>query len=99
METITVLLCPAGKKPELIEISNDMPVIQDLLEGILGVKELDADGICLIYNESGDKKALEINRVIQGETIYGSCIFCRKAGDKLASLNEDEIKDLVHLLA
>mgnify|MGYP000910282948 CR=1 FL=1 len=96
---ITVLLCPAGKKPELIRISNEVEAIEELLEGTLGIKELEKNGICLLFNDIGHKKALDINRVIQGDPILGSCIFCRKKNDKLESLTEDEIKDLEYLLA
>lgn len=99
MATITVLLCSPRKKPKLIKISNEIQIIEELLEGTLGIKELEKDGICLLFNDIGHIKALDINRVIQGDPIFGSCIFCRKKGDELISLTEDEIKDLEHLLA
>lgn len=98
MGKMTVLFCPAGKKPELKQISDDIQSIEELLDGVLGIKELEKDGICLLFNDIGHKKALDLNRVIQGVPIFGSCIFCRKEGDKLFSLNKDEIQDLEHLL-
>lgn len=99
MEIITVLFCPPGQKPKLMQIQNDVQALEEVLEGTLGIKVLGEDGICLLYNDIGDKKALDLNRVIQAEPIFGSCIFCRKKEDKLHSLTEEEIKDLEHLLA
>jgi len=96
---IKVLLCPPGKKPQLAEIENDVASIETLLEGTLGVKELEKDGICLLFNDIGDCKALDLNRVIQGDPIFGSCIFCRKQQDTFISLTDEEIQDLENLLA
>lgn len=98
-EIIHVLLCTPGKKPKLIQIENDVTYIEEFLEGILAIKELEENGLCLLYNEIGEAKDLTINRVIQGDTIFGSCIFCRKEGDKFTSLTEEEIEDLENLLA
>lgn len=96
---ITGLLCPPGTKPKLIVTENDIRSLEELLEGRVGIKELGDDGICLLFNEDGDIKGLVVNRVIQGEPIYGSCFFCRKEGDALVSLSEEEIKELENLLS
>ncbi|MGI6449682.1 MAG: DUF3846 domain-containing protein [Desulfitobacteriia bacterium] len=96
---ITVLLCRPGEKPELFQISNDVQVIEEFLDGPLGVIEMDDDGICLLFNDLGHKKALDLNRVIQGDPIFGLCFFCRKEGDRFASLKEEEIQELKYLLA
>lgn len=97
MDIITVLLCPPGQKPQLIQISNTVQEIEGLLGGTLGIKELD-DGIFLLFNDLGHQKALDLNRVIQDDPIFGSCIFCRKEGYKFTSLNYEEIKELENLL-
>ncbi|KUO64693.1 MAG: hypothetical protein APF84_06130 [Gracilibacter sp. BRH_c7a] len=96
---ITVLLCPPGSKPKLIEIYNEVKVMEELLEGRLGIKVLEEDGICLVFNDEGHTKALDLNRVIQEDPIFGSCFFCRKEGERFTSLTEEEILDLEHLLA
>ncbi|NLI92856.1 MAG: DUF3846 domain-containing protein [Peptococcaceae bacterium] len=97
-EIMKVLLCPPGKKPQLIEISNEIPKIEELLEGSLGVKVL-GDGLCLLFDDDGHKKDLVINRLIQGDPIFGYCIFCRKDGEQFTSLTDEEIQDLENLLA
>lgn len=96
---ITGLLCPPGSKPKLIDIENDTCSLEKMLEGPVGIKELGDDGICLLFNDDGDIKDLVINRVIQGEPIYGSCFFCRKEGAAFISLTPEEIKELEHLLS
>ncbi|HHV64290.1 MAG TPA: DUF3846 domain-containing protein [Peptococcaceae bacterium] len=99
VSTITCLFCPPGKKPELRQISNKVEDIEVLLEGPLGIIELEEDGLCLLFNDIGEKKALDLNRVIKGDPIFGSCIFCRKVGDQLNSLTEEEIQELEYLLS
>lgn len=98
-EMLKVLLCPPGSKPELFEVKNDTAAIEEVLQGPIGIKYLEADGLCLLFNDLGDKLALDINRVVQQDPIFGSCIFCRKQGDTLQSLTVEEITDLEHLLA
>ncbi len=98
-EKIKVLLCPPGKKPQLTEIENEIASIEEILDGVLGVKVLDDSGMCLLFNDIGDRKALDLNRVIQNDPIFGSCIFCRKDGERFISLTDDEIQDLENLLA
>jgi hypothetical protein len=98
-EMIKVLFCPPGQKPKLLVMSNEIPEIEKLLDGRLGVKDLGDGGIFLLYNDEGDKKALDINRLIQQEPIFGACIFCRQDGDRFASLTDEEITDLEHLLS
>lgn len=97
-EIINVLLCAPQKKPQLFQIKNDKASLEEKLEGMLGFKEL-GDGLCVLFNDLGDKLALDLNRVIQGDAIFGSCIFCRKEGDVFVSLSEEEITDLENLLA
>lgn len=97
--TITVLFCPPGSKPKLMKIDNDIQSIEKLLEGRLGVKILEEDGVCVVFNDEGDKKALDLNRVIQEDPIFGSCFFCRRDEHGFKSLNDEEIQDLENLLA
>ncbi len=98
-EIIKVLHCPPGKKPNLMQIKNDIESIEEFLEGPLATKELGENGLCALFNDIGHGKDLPINRVIQGDAIFGSCIFCRKEGDTFISLTDDEITDLENLLA
>ena len=81
-----------------MKISNEIKVMEELLEGRIGVKELEENGICIVFNDEGETKALDLNRVIQEDPIFGSCFFCRKQGGSLVSLTEDEIEELEFLL-
>ena len=96
---ITVLFCPPGSKPKLMHIDKDTGAIEELLEGRLGIKVLEEDGLCVVFNDEGDKKALDLNRVIQEDPIFGSCFFCRRDESGLKSLTKEEINDLENLLA
>ncbi len=98
-EEITILLCPPGAKPMLKQITNERIVIEELLGGRLGIKVLEENGICLVFNDEGDTKALDLNRVIQEDPIFGSCFFCRREGENFVSLTDEEIQDLENLLA
>lgn len=98
-KNITILFCPPGSKPQIKQIKNDIETFETLVEGPIGVKVLEEDGLCLIFNDMGDRKALDINRVIQGDPIFGACIFCRINGENFTSLREDEIQELQYLLS
>ncbi len=98
-DEITILLCPPGSKPKLMKITNERKVMEELLGGRLGIKVLEENGICLVFNDEGDAKALDLNRVIQEDPIFGSCFFCRQVGEQFQSLTEEEIQDLENLLA
>lgn len=98
-DEITILLCPPGSKPKLRKIANESKVMEELLGGRLGIKVLEENGLCLVFNDEGDAKALDLNRVIQEDPIFGSCFFCRQEGDMFQSLTDEEIEDLEHLLA
>lgn len=98
-EEITILLCPPGSKPKLMKIANERKAMEELLGGRLGIKVLEENGICLVFNDEGDAKALDLNRVIQEDPIFGSCFFCRQEGEQFQSLLDEEIQDLENLLA
>lgn len=96
---ITILFCPPGSKPKLMEIVNESKVMEELVDGCLGVKILEENGVCVVFNDEGHTKALDLNRVIQADPIFGNCFFCRKEGDSFQSLTEEEVQELEFLLA
>lgn len=98
MNRIRVLFCPPGQKPQLIFIDNSIEAIELLLEGPVGTKNIDDDGLCILFNDHGHKKALDLNRVVQDDPIFGSCIFCRKSNGQYLSLKEDEQTELESML-
>ncbi len=99
MGEISVLFCPPGKKPGLIKVNNEIRALEELLKGALEVKVIEEDGLCLLFNAFGDGLGLELNRVVQGDPIFGPCLFCRREADHFVSLQDEELRELENLLS
>jgi hypothetical protein len=97
MTKITVLLCEPQAKPRVEDIDPDPVALAELLTGAVHIMDL-GEGLCVVFDEDGNKKIKDLNRVIDSAAIFGLCIFCRhdeKGG--LLPLEADEITNLLRL--
>jgi hypothetical protein len=97
MSKITVVACKPGKKPEAIEIENNLAAMQHIVGGFIQlvvVGEFD-----LFVNEEGHLLDLAYNRDVMGLPIVGP-LFISKADDEgeTIGLTPEEVQEALRLL-
>ncbi|WP_041444777.1 DUF3846 domain-containing protein [Syntrophobotulus glycolicus] len=95
---ISVLICKPQSKPELGTIENRTEIIKEIIGGDYIIHVVEEDGLSILYDPDG-KDVHTLNRLIGGEPIFGTVIFCRSKGQELFSLSEDELEDMNYLLS
>ena len=64
---MTVLVVHPAKRPEIVNLRNDLGVLQDAVEGLIQVVYPFEDAIGLIVNEEGKLMGLPLNRALRTE--------------------------------
>lgn len=87
-----VLIKEPGKDPRTMVITNNLHLLQQLVDGLIEVHTL-TDGLVMIVNEEGKLKNLEPNFYVDRlkDTILGTAIFCGEDGEDFADINEHDL--------
>lgn len=87
-----VLVKNPGKDPQTMVITNNLHLLQQLVDGPIEVHTL-TDGLVMIVNEEGKLKNLEPNFYVDRlkDTILGTAIFCGEDGEDFADIDEHDL--------
>jgi hypothetical protein len=100
METIKTLLIKPGKKPEVVNVADDLEAMQQLVDGYIQETIFYDDDVAFIMNEEGKLRGLPPNRAIKDE--YGNIIdiivgnfflcFAPITSESFLSLSDEQIE-------
>ena len=87
-----VLVKNPGKDPQTMVITNNLHLLQQLVDGPIEVHTL-TDGLVMIVNEEGKLKGLEPNFYVDRlkDTILGTAIFCGEEGEDLTDISDYDL--------
>lgn len=87
-----VLVKNPGKDPQTMVITNNLHLLQQLVDGPIEVHTL-TDGLVMIVNEEGKLKNLEPNFYVASlkDTILGTAIFCGEDGEDFTDIDERDL--------
>lgn len=87
-----VLIKEPGKDPRTMVITNNLHLLQQLVDGPIEVHKL-TDGLVMIVNEEGKLKNLERNFYVDRlkDTILGTAIFCGEDGEDFTDIREQDV--------
>lgn len=87
-----VLVKNPGEDPKTMVITNNLHLLQQLVDGPIEVHTL-TDGLVMIVNEEGKLKNLEPNFYVDRlkDTILGTAIFCGEDGEDFADIDEHDL--------
>lgn len=87
-----VLMKVPGKDPNTMVITNNLHLLQQLVDGPIEVHRL-TDGLVMIVNEEGKLKGLEPNFYVDRlkDTILGTAIFCGENGEYFTDIDEHDL--------
>lgn len=87
-----VLVKNPGKDPNTMVITNNLHLLQQLVDGPIEVHTL-TDGLVMIVNEEGKLKGLEPNFYVDRlkDTILGTAIFCGQDGEDFTDIDEHDL--------
>ena len=87
-----VLVKNPGKDPQTMVITNNLHLLQQLVDGPIEVHTL-TDGLVMIVNEEGKLKNLEPNFYVDRlkDTILGTAIFCGEDGEDFTDIDEHDL--------
>lgn len=83
-----VIIKQPGKEPEVAEIENTLPALQQVVGGYIETVTLAAD-CCIICNEEGRLQELPYNLTFCGVSFVGTILFVGVAGDEFADLSKE----------
>lgn len=103
---IQVIICRPGKKAYTCQISNQLEIMQDIVDGYIECFRMPYDPkIIIVCNEEGKLKGMENNRVIRNgagqaiEIIAGTFLIVREGLDgEFASLNAQDLIRYMNLM-
>lgn len=93
-----VIIVEPNKVPYVKEINNNLEDFQEVVGGYIETVFL-PNGLILVCNEEGKIKGLPVNRKIGNDIIVGTFIVTTNKGDEFVSLNDDQIKEALAMLA
>ena len=87
-----VLVKNPGEDPKTMVITNNLHLLQQLVDGPIEVHTL-TDGLVMIVNEEGKLKNLEPNFYVDRlkDTIFGTAIFCGEDGEDFTDIDEHDL--------
>ena len=87
-----VLVKNPGEDPHTMVITNNLHLLQQLVDGPIEVHTL-TDGLVMIVNEEGKLKNLEPNFYVDRlkDTILGTAIFCGEDGEDFTDIDEHDL--------
>lgn len=92
---MTVLYFPITNDPVEADIKGDLKSMQELVHGYIETVTL-PDNLVLVCNDEGCLLQLPLNRhtLFGAYPVAGPFFVCRRRGDKLVSLTQDDINNL-----
>lgn len=92
-----VIIKQPGKEPEVAEIENTLPALQQVVGGYIETVTLAAD-CCIICNEEGRLEGLPYNLTFCGVSFVGPILVVGVDGDEFTGLNDRQIDWLLQQL-
>lgn len=104
-EEMTVVIIEPYKQPRIAKIMNNLESMQAVVDGYIEIISADMlffghrfKDYLIVLNEGGKLKGLPMNLPIRNDFIAGTVFLCKKNGEEMAGLTEDEAKKLASLL-
>lgn len=104
-EKIRVVIIEPFEQPRIAMIGKDLESIQAIVDGYIEVISANQaffgrvfKDYLIVLNEEGKLRGLPMNLQIRNDFIVGTVFICKKDGEELAGLTEDEAKTLAGLL-
>lgn len=87
-----ILIKEPGKDPCTMVITNNLHLLQQLVDGPIEAHTL-TDGLVMIVNEEGKLKGLEPNFYVAAfdDTILGTALFMGEDGEDFADIRDEDI--------
>lgn len=98
MEKITVVKAEPGKKPESVEIDNDLKAKQELVDGFIEGHQIPGTTFMLFVNEDGRMRGLPYNRRLNNVGFRGVMVISKMQGSESVTMTEDDITKAKELL-
>nr|DAV48758.1 MAG TPA: protein of unknown function (DUF3846) [Caudoviricetes sp.] len=92
-----VIIKQPGKEPEVAEIENTLPALQQVVGGYIETVTLATD-CCIICNEEGRLEGLPYNLTFCGVSFVGPILVVGIDGDEFSSLDKQQIDFLLQCL-
>ena len=92
-----VIIKQPGKEPEVAEIENTLPALQQVVGGYIETVTLATD-CCIICNEEGRLEGLPYDLTFCGVSFVGPILVVGIDGDECSSLDKQQIDFLLQCL-
>ena len=92
-----IIVKKVGKKPEIVEVENDLKVFKEIVDGYIEILPLFDNAIC-VCNEEGKLKNLPANFIFGGDVIVGDVFFCAAGEEDFESLNEAQVNVIMNAM-
>ena len=98
-KTLRLIRIMPGRKPEQIQLPNELSALQDAVGGYIETVTLEGPGLVVILNEEGRLLGWQPNGILNiggltGQMLVGPVLIARTKGDEFASTRRCDL-DLV----